>query len=812
MSDHTNRNLHINPTYIENHVGGNQNVPPLNKQYIKSQLNLINKSKDYLPPFNYDDQFLNNRIYRQNNNNQFYNKYNINNANNKTNNTNINDTTDYNKNMNKVVYPEDRDTVNRYDPYSGYLYKYGLLDESGNKRRYKTYYLNIDSAYRVLQPIVKTDDCYLLQQNPLSFTKDSNVIKIYHKNNNYQDGDLITLTGAVGTGYTFRYNNDNISFEMRIGYGYIKFIAPITFDFGLANPINTEIKYNKNGNVQINGIQGDNIIGTESYLSNIPINLINNTHIAYPILGVSDTNNALNLGNPLWGNLISLDNDIVIYNPHIFYIVLPLALEGPYYSSLPDYNYKISFLSINSIPLNFINAEFPINPDRQFGYHQIQNVQNDCYDIVISDFVAANTILGGGSTIYVARINEILPGYTYPNNYIINLDKIYHDIVSIKLVSMEFPNTSNVINNSIGTANNKLYWNNLEDGNYLYDISIPPGNYTPSTLANEIQSLISQVPRINANTQNIPNVIFSPNHYANVSINTNTNVVSISMYKKYSLIQPISITDPDLSNLLNIVDGPVKITINHPNHGMITDNQTIIISGAIDTLGIPASVINGQHIVSLIYDSFNNPDPDFYTIEVPPFNLLSPRIDTKGGNSVNILIPNLFRLRFDKSDTLGKILGWRRPGDVYSITPYAKTITNQDSYFFDNTVDSFGNNITITNNIIQLSGDNYVYMEVNPLETYISNGPIKHAFAKILLCDIPNKVIFNSFVNMPLIFDDPLHELSQLEIIFYNRDGTLYNFNGADHSFTLEIITVNDVPKGTNISANTGKNYNIYSS
>src|SRR5690606_28367283 len=114
----------------------------------------------------------------------------------------------------------------------------------------------------------------------------------------------------------------------------------------------------------------------------------------------------------------------------------------------------------------------------------------------------------------------------------------------------------------------------------------------------------------------------------------------------------------------------------------------------------------------------------------------------------------------------------------------------------------------VTNNALKLSGDNYIIMVANPLKTLFSVGPIKNAFAKITLCDIPGKVLYNTFVPTAHVFDDPLESLFELEIQFYNPDGTLFNFNGLNHSFTLEIITIVDIPEGTGINASTGKNYN----
>ncbi len=41
-------------------------------------------------------------------------------------------------------------------------------------------------------------------------------------------------------------------------------------------------------------------------------------------------------------------------------------------------------------------------------------------------------------------------------------------------------------------------------------------------------------------------------------------------------------------------------------------------------------------------------------------------------------------------------------------------------------------------------------------------------------------------------------------------DGKLYDFNGLEHSFMIELITVKSVPQGAGINADTGENYNVF--
>jgi hypothetical protein len=148
-------------------------------------------------------------------------------------------------------------------------------------------------------------------------------------------------------------------------------------------------------------------------------------------------------------------------------------------------------------------------------------------------------------------------------------------------------------------------------------------------------------------------------------------------------------------------------------------------------------------------------------------------------------------------------LGFPNVGETYAVTKYDKTITNKDEYEPDISPISVIDTTTPGDSII-LSGNNYILMvcdELNVIETF---STIKSAFAKILLIGIPGKVCFNTFVDTPKIFYEPIAELSTLSLSFYSPNGNLYDFNGLDHSFTLAITTLDNLPDNTNINTHTG--------
>lgn len=790
MSNNTNKDLYIKPQYMQNYVGGNQ--PPSNKQYMNNQLELIRQSKQKVPPINFDinqNQNGNTSIYRHTNNqNSVSNKYQNNSNNNGNGNGNNNGNNNGNSNNNnnqdiikKALYTENEDVINRYDPYAGYLYEKGLLYDGNNKRRFKTNYLHIDSRNRVQVPTVTIDTTYKLTNNPLSFNEGSNIITINHQNSGYTNGSLITITGVGSTNATLKtFINNNSSMP--------SFYIPQSSNILGINGVNhgipiTSITYQVL--ILLTGIMGDDVNTNGSFLGNIPINSINAFHQIYST--INTTVPPVIPAPPTW-------YDPNIYAPDVFYIILPLSMNIPYI--LSNYNYKIFFQTLNGIDLNLINANFPINPSSLQGYQTIQNVSSTGYTITLNEN-ALGTVVGGGNNINVSLIKSVNSGYPNPNKYSVILNKAYHDVISVKLISIEFPNSERTITNENDKQNNKIYWNNLEDGSYIYSLEVPPGNYSPCDLEKILEKLFYDTPRIYADQSSIT---YEPNQYVKVEINNNTDQVTFKSYKKFILSKPF--IAPIGSNTTQVIQ-PIVLTINIQNYGILLVGDEIIICGAIEYLGIPGNILNGKHIVSAIIN-----DNEFQII-LPTINLCDEMNNTQGGEAVIILVPNIFRLLFNYPDTLGYILGWRNTGTSTSITKYSTTISNSDPYMQDVNTDSVGNSIIMTNNAIQLSGGNYVYMVADPLVTCYGNGIITNIFAKILLCDQPNKIIYNNFVNMNLVYDDPLYEITALDIAFYNQDGKLYNFYGAEHSYTLEIMTVNDIPSDTGISANTGKNYNI---
>lgn len=637
------------------------------------------------------------------------------------------------------------------------------------KRRITSNFIDINSSSRQILPSITTDMKITLEKDPIILSNNSALAFVKQKNHNFVVGDSITLSNVFNKVVTLRtYNGPNSpAIEIFPGTNIMKINyksqIPLTINQNENNLSNTEIS--------ISGLVGDFGLN-QTYLGNIPVNIINGKHIVKFALNKSDVkgvNKDSILNNPMFFTTSS----------EYFFIVLPLPMNNknpPYV--LEDYNFKLFFESIAGISLNDLNTG-------NSNYHQIVNVESDGYFIELPKkiFIQEQSIRVGGSNVNVSKIVETIPGYPFPNNYSINLRNVYNNIISARLLSTEIPNTEKLIKESPeNRRNNRLYWNNIDDGDYIYMLSIPEGNYTINDLKKELEKQFNSTPL----TPSIPRILsnnsrLDPNHNVIVDINPSTNEVIFKPYKKFNLVNPIVKIEP--STLIENSDPNTNfsLTINHPNHGIDTIGTIITIKNAISTLGIPSDIINKEHTITEIIDKDN------YKITLDKFNFIDENKDTKGGVNVNVYIPDKIKLRFDKKDTLGTILGFNNVGEETSITDFKEIISNKDPYY--DQISYVG-----PNNSLKLKPFNYILMEVDPLTSMSSTTSIPNSFAKILLSS-NDRILFNTFVPLTYFYNDPIGSINTLKITFYNPDGTLYDFDGQDHSFTLELITINDIPQ-----------------
>lgn len=244
--------------------------------------------------------------------------------------------------------------------------------------------------------------------------------------------------------------------------------------------------------------------------------------------------------------------------------------------------------------------------------------------------------------------------YPNANSFKIFLGKTFYNIRRIGLVSIEFPNTDAVINNT----NNKLYWVNQQDididnrdaktGDYpVYSSTLRNGSYIVTTLKSEIESKMSSVKRGGTDGY----------HYFINSFNTETNLVSFTSLILTSL-QANSFSTSKDSNLLSI-----NSTGSFRN---FKDQETIYIQGAKTVGGISSSYINTSHTLIKISD-------DSAQIELTV--TASEIVDQGGGNTAFIGKLAPFKLLFGNySDVLAPKIGYPNENSSQRINNYIKNM------------------------------------------------------------------------------------------------------------------------------------------
>jgi len=636
-------------------------------------------------------------------------------------------------NTNKIVDQFDKHTTRN------------KLITSDNK--YRISRINVDSRHRDKNPI-NIINKYITTSSQIIFNQNSSIIKIIIPTNSGLVVDnYITINNLKPI--TLIQKPNTLTLKKKSKYIYI-------------NHDNHQF-IGTNNIIRISGVVNSD--PNNYFINNLPVSIINTEHT----IKLISINNVIDQNNYLIDTGIYLDNDY-IYN---------------------DNNYTIEVLTLNGIHIKYINASYPISNDVQQGYHIISEASTDYIKInlKVSTAEIINSTIQINNDVSIGLISNSINGYPTPDFYKIKF-KSYYNIKKIKLVSTEIPNTEMLIKNNTVFKNNILYWQILEDGDYIYNIEISPGNYDAYSLQSEISSKISDIGRnfgsyLNSN-------LYINNCIPIININSSNNTFSMQLLSSITLSSNIVIYNS--SN----TDGYTRLTITHPYHNLSIGDK-ITISNAVNVfhtdgqLYIPQNIINNIQQIELIID-INN-----YIIKLPKYN---PTIDggntqitiSNGGNAVNILYQLDFRLLFNYSDTIGSILGFTNINDYNSITIYNKVITNNSLYINASNINSVGL-VNYDVAILNFRTYPYILMISSVFSAVINHKESNGVFAKLFLTGNPNSMIYDQYVQ--IIEDVPITNafINEIEFKFLTPDGNLYNFNGQDHSFTLEIYEQLDEQK-----------------
>ena len=521
-------------------------------------------------------------------------------------------------------------TSSSNDEYNNYLVKNGLSCNDMEKKL-DYHYINIDSNNRNKLPKVDIEESILLDNDPLIFRNNNENIFIRNFNNNFNVGDKITLTGLKSKNVTLKtivknttnINNSNTNLHL------------FTFE---NESIYVKILYNhelppsyiyKNSSemveIEIVGFRGNS---SSNYYENIPISLINKKHKVYLVKKEREELNSLSNQE--------LRDVYDQYNTRYFFIKLNKQFKNNSLDIIDDtnryekintsYNVMIKFNYFAGIPLNYLNAKYPVSKNNLNGFHVVTQVEPNGFSfkpLILPQFEAETDrvitadnnltpsgnileIKRGGNNIIVSKISRLYSGYSSPNKYVISLGKIYKNVYSIKIINSIFPKTEYTVRDSSNSnPNNKIYWENLneslsDENESFYFAEIPQGNYDLESLIDILKTEMNKVQRNIITNNSITN-----SHNFEIDFNKNTNLVTFKSYKKTILNKPfigLSKIDPELnlfSNYNNIIDGTYTIIIKHNNHEFL-DRSLIKIKNSLDYLGISKEDINTEYNIRLL--------------------------------------------------------------------------------------------------------------------------------------------------------------------------------------------------------------------
>ncbi len=658
---------------------------------------------------------------------------------------------------NPIIYPEDPDLYFQYIQQKN-------LKSINTQVITSVLTFNIDSSLRLKNDSIIIDFYELLSPESFTFTNNSNLFSITVTDiSRYNINDLIIVQGF--TNYSVLYNSLNLFFENE------------------TNLVKLDIKANFDSFIPLLDVYIiiSGITNTNNVFKNIPISLLNNQH---KIELVDD-------------NYIGFRLPINFYTDN--------TTDSIFTSSC-----KIEYLSIGNYPINLINANLPYSKYNLQNYQSIFDIIDNKIiikmqtDISINDNIDLNNsswvnnkFLTGGSSIQIGRVKNIITGSPKSSKYKYVLPKMIQNIVSVKMVSSEIPNTYfNITNN-----NNYLYWDILDDNNEEpYNIELEAGFYTFSNLKVTIESKVSQVPRIFSN--NLYREYYYKFNIIKVDFDETLGITTFNSFSKSLLPQCLVF----LENI-NTTTSSYLITIEQPVHNLGV-GQRIYIENSLDFLNIPASYINnpdGYEIIKII----NN---NKYVIQIDYINTLKvPYLDIAGGGyAITISIKNSFCLFFDKSNTFGELIGFRNVGNSLAVTPYSSKendfkITNIQLYVYGGLQNDTSANLILKTNILNSYNYKYILLKCKGFDRCSSSNNIKY-FYKIEFDNFNNNnsnkdVFYNSYIDNPIYFYPSLSEkIEILEFEFIDPFGNEFNFYNLENSFTLVFTCINNYPENTNLN------------
>lgn len=358
-----------------------------------------------------------------------------------------------------------------------------IIDPISNKTIGQTYitYVNIDSKNRVKFNMNEyNDEIVTLSNNSILFENGNDELTIYIPNHSFVIGDSIAIRNFSGyyvkekkiaclnckSNYILYKTKHYLSYEGLVSNKDHTIYSPIP---NISHIIDTTNARNNQSNKTYYKLKNPprkyflEISGFTNNISNVLNSYLNGSHTAVLVY--------------------SLKDGIYKEETDFFLVELPVFSDISYvYNDI----IKIEFLSVYGIPINLINSGTPTNDKQLLESHIITYVDIDVirFSINISAIINETTKIPASFNYDIYKIENVRKGYPDPNKYVVTLEKIFNNVIQIKLLSTSFPNSIPIID----TYNNSLKWLFLEDTT-INEIFVPIGTYSNLELKKILEKL-----------------------------------------------------------------------------------------------------------------------------------------------------------------------------------------------------------------------------------------------------------------------------------------------------------------------------------
>lgn len=376
-----------------------------------------------------------------------------------------------------------------------------------------------------------------------------------------------------------------------------------------------------------------------------------------------------------------------------------------------------------------------------------------------------------------------------------------------------------------------------EEGLYLRDETDESGNivtvpYTPDTLNHELLSEDGVASSSSSLYPPHPYFQRGPYIYRLEYHHPHANDYVINLPRAYNHVKSLQILSTEIPHCMSVVGvWNNLIQVDVPSLEMSSDapltyfmvqlkpgNYSItgLLDAIVSLLNVEVERYSADHVSDLfgyVYDASTG-EITFQTTDESEFHW---RWHQKEGLSINRTI--WYMLGFEASYRLNSDGSSFYSGAYSNLIDYGISDLAGSVGYAEHVYVPYRLPIVAPMRYIFLSLNNFVSVVdvdepiVRRFDTGIGGGlttvlPARHTgyFAKVLLHGSYGETLYNTYVSSPHVFrDGPLDTLSRLHVKWTDEDGFPVDFQGLDHSFTLEIIEQSIKLEKIGFSSQTGR-------